>query len=144
MDRLNAFGWSFAWDVRIGAVGLLAAFTAPLAWGLFIYHIYLIWVGVTTNESFKWDDWKADIQDGYVYLAQEPRKEQESGDAPYVHWPKANTQKLLNRADELSVQYIGHVADFSEPIWRRVLSTSEVDNLYDLGFGENFKDIFPR
>lgn len=33
---------AFAQNVRVGGVGMLAAFTAPLAWGLFFYHLYLI------------------------------------------------------------------------------------------------------
>jgi palmitoyltransferase len=27
-------------------------------WGLFLYHVYLIWAGMTTNESPKWADWR--------------------------------------------------------------------------------------
>lgn len=143
LDKLNAFSWTIVWDVRIGAICLLAVFTAPLAWGLFWYHVYLIWVGVTTNESFKWDDWKADIADGYVYKAQDARKEPETAETPYVRWPKPNTQKLLNRAEDLSVQCAGQINTLAEPAWTQIRSTKDMDNLYDLGFWENLKDVFP-
>jgi palmitoyltransferase len=70
--------WAFAAHIRVGAIALLAAMTAPLAGGLLAYHIYLIWHGMTTNESFKWEEWAEDVQDGYVYRctdAQHPRPE---------------------------------------------------------------------
>lgn len=51
----------------IAGVGLLALFTAPLAWGLWTYHLYLIWAGTTTNENGKWGDWEADMADGCVF-----------------------------------------------------------------------------
>ena len=34
-----------------------------------MYHGYLIWAGMTTNESSKWSDFKEDVGDGYVYRA---------------------------------------------------------------------------
>ena len=36
----QSWGWAFAQDFRIGAVGMLALLTAPLAWGLFFYRTY--------------------------------------------------------------------------------------------------------
>ena len=47
----SAWSWAIAEDVRIGAVGLLALLTAPLGWGLFFYHVYLIWAGMTVGSS---------------------------------------------------------------------------------------------
>ncbi|KAI2478336.1 Palmitoyltransferase [Pyrenophora tritici-repentis] len=41
---------------------------SPLA--LFGYHIYLIWAGMTTNESGKWSDWSDDMVEGVVFLGQ--------------------------------------------------------------------------
>ncbi|KAJ4371694.1 palmitoyltransferase swf1 [Didymella sp. IMI 355093] len=49
-------------------VGLLALLTWPLPLGLLAYHIYLIWAGMTTNESSKWADWRDDMADGVVFL----------------------------------------------------------------------------
>jgi hypothetical protein len=54
-------------------VGLLALLTWPLPLGLLAYHIYLIWAGMTTNESSKWADWRDDMADGVVFLGR--RKE---------------------------------------------------------------------
>ena len=72
-QRFDLWAWAFTEDIRIGCVGLLAAFTAPLAWGLLLYHVYLVWAGMTTSESFKWDEWKEDVADGYVVKTSLPR-----------------------------------------------------------------------
>lgn len=55
--------------LSIAGVGLLAASTASLPLGLLGYHLYLIWAGMTTNESQKWADWRDDMADGYVFRA---------------------------------------------------------------------------
>ncbi|KAI4710721.1 hypothetical protein J4E89_004311 [Alternaria sp. Ai002NY15] len=54
--------------VRGSGVGLLALLTWPLPLGLLAYHVYLIWAGMTTNESAKWADWRDDMADGVVFL----------------------------------------------------------------------------
>lgn len=50
-------------------VGLLALLTWPLPLGLLAYQTYLIYAGMTTNESSKWADWRDDMSDGIVFLA---------------------------------------------------------------------------
>jgi palmitoyltransferase ZDHHC4 len=55
--------------LSIAGVGLLAASTAALPLGLLLYHCYLIWAGMTTNESQKWADWRDDMADGSVFKA---------------------------------------------------------------------------
>jgi palmitoyltransferase len=57
-----------AGGLRVAGVGLLALLTWPLPLGLLAYHIYLIWAGMTTNESAKWADWRDDMADGVVFL----------------------------------------------------------------------------
>jgi len=54
--------------VRGSGVGLLALLTWPLPLGLLAYHVYLIWAGMTTNESAKWADWRDEMADGVVFL----------------------------------------------------------------------------
>ncbi|KAH7381281.1 DHHC palmitoyltransferase-domain-containing protein [Phaeosphaeria sp. MPI-PUGE-AT-0046c] len=56
--------------LRASGVGLLALLTWPLPFGLLAYHVYLIWAGMTTNESGKWSDWQDDMADGVVFLGQ--------------------------------------------------------------------------
>lgn len=54
--------------LRASGVGLLALLTWPLPLGLLAYHVYLIWAGMTTNESSKWSDWSDDMAEGVVFL----------------------------------------------------------------------------
>jgi len=56
-----------AGGLSIAGVGMLmvATFTLPL--GLLAYHCYLIWAGMTTNESSKWADLREDMADGVVF-----------------------------------------------------------------------------
>ncbi|CAI6332203.1 unnamed protein product [Periconia digitata] len=55
--------------VSAAGVGLLALLTWPLPLGLLAYQTYLVYAGMTTNESSKWTDWRDDMQDGVVFLA---------------------------------------------------------------------------
>jgi hypothetical protein len=67
--------------LSIAGVGLLALLTWPLPLGLLAYHIYLIWAGMTTNESSKWADWRDDMADGVVFLG----KRREDTMAEHTH-----------------------------------------------------------
>ena len=145
MNRLDMWSWALVEDVRIGSVGLLALFTAPLAWGLFLYHVYLIWTGMTTNESFKWDDWKEDVAGGLVYKNTTPVEQLTTNDGldnePYVPWPVLHKQRLLNRAFSGTLE-MDKEADLLRNGWTRIRSLGEVENIYDLGFWDNLKEIF--
>nr|XP_001394239.2 essential cytoplasmic protein Ctr86 [Aspergillus niger CBS 513.88] len=63
----NIWAVVIAADIRIGAITLLMTMTAPLAAAFLVYHTYLIWAGMTTNESSKWSDWKEEVADGMAY-----------------------------------------------------------------------------
>ncbi|KAI7410477.1 zf-DHHC-domain-containing protein, partial [Hortaea werneckii] len=59
-----------AGGLSIAGVGLLAGSTALLPFALLAYHAYLIWAGMTTNESSKWADWRDDIYSGHVFRSE--------------------------------------------------------------------------
>ena len=42
-EYIDCWLWAISGDYRIGGVGMLATLTGPLTWGIFFYHIYLIW-----------------------------------------------------------------------------------------------------
>ena len=149
---------AFADNIRIGSVTMLACMTAPLALGLFLYHVYLIWAGMTTNESHKWADWRDDIADGIVFKGRRlltgpggtfPNPEVE----PKVAWPLESDQILIRReygwpsSLEANEQRAGRSsASDTDPVndgkgWVNVLKLEEVYNIYDLGFWDNFRDI---
>lgn len=154
-NAMNAGGLSIA------GIGMLAATTGALPFGLLAYHCYLIWAGMTTNESQKWADWREDIKDGCVFKASRKalhaydqrhsrharENNQTNGtngptsyiqdypNGPAIPWPKDSDQVLLCAAPD------------SEPpaeeavLWKRVWSLRDVDNIYDLGGWTNFKLI---
>lgn len=151
----RSWGWAFTQDVRVGSVGLLAMMTAPLAWGLFWYHLYLIWAGMTTNESGKWADWRDDIADGLVFRADRNIDDGGGGERntdiePFVEWPISSTQQLVRsdngRSPEAQPSSTGTQSRVAEQYthWRRVKSLEEVDNLYDLGFWDNLTDVLSK
>lgn len=145
--------------VSIAGVGLLAASTASLPLGLLAYHLYLIWAGMTTNESQKWSEWKEDMHDGYVFRANvdelrlhnEQRNvrndhQQDGNRQPNpalrgleaqedVMWPISSDQVLVRTND-------GKPPRRQDALWTRVWDIREVDNIYDLGGIENFRQVF--
>jgi palmitoyltransferase len=148
--------WAISEDIRIGGVGMLAALTAPLAWGLFSYHVYLIWAGMTTSETSKWADWKDDIADGLVFKRKRRTRDSSGGlfdtdIEPVVNWPASNDQWLMRCDDgqppdeevEIFANPTRERMVSQKPDWKRVESLTEVDNLYDLGFWANIADIIP-
>ena len=153
----RTWGWAVAQDFRIGGVGMLAFMTAPLAWGMLVYHTYLIWAGMTTNESSKWSEWKDDIDDGLVFRLEssaDPTGAAHSDldDEPVVVWPITSNQRLMKCKDGQPPKFHNGLAGATESrettsvqqqqqSWRRVHSLNEVDNLYDLGFGDNLGDV---
>ncbi|RMZ90107.1 hypothetical protein DV736_g2669, partial [Chaetothyriales sp. CBS 134916] len=54
---------------RVVATTMLCIMCWPLAMGFAVYHGYLIWAGMTTNESSKWAEWKEDVGAGEVWRA---------------------------------------------------------------------------
>ena len=152
--------WVIGIQWRIGAVTMLAVMALPLSLGFFLYHVYLLWTGMTTNESSKWADWRDDIADGLVYRAslsslQDRGSHPDSSIEPTGSpWPTRSSwwvvltsngeQPTLEKTS--SIQQNGVVPHRGEPDWRwqRVHSISELENLYDLGFFDNVLDVWNR
>ncbi|KAL9025138.1 MAG: hypothetical protein Q9196_005994 [Gyalolechia fulgens] len=148
------WSWALALDVHVGGVGLLALLTAPLAWTMFSYHIYLVWAGTTTNESSKWSEWRESIDRGLVYkwIGDTDSISETRADPsvePFVQWPIDSNQRLFRSADgqhpdaRASQSPRAATADLGMPSgWKPVSGLHDIENLYDLGFWENLKDAF--
>lgn len=128
--------WSVAVarDARVGGVGLLALTTAPLAWGLFAYHVYLIWAGMTTNETNKWRLLREDMADGLVFKRE--CSPAELNCSQECSWPVHPHQAVIITSDGrpplLPSQGASH-----EHNWQRCWKLGQLENVYDLGFGDN-------
>ena len=101
---------------------------------------------MTTSESFKWDEWKDDITDGYVFKCTEPKPKPANGEDhedydPYVPWPVSSEQRLVSRANRVSLDAEPD-AELTKPPWTPVRDLGDVVNIYDLGVWDNFVDIF--
>ena len=152
----HSWAWAFANDVRVGGTGMLALLTAPLAWGLFWYHFYLIWAGMTTNETSKWADWRDDITDGLVLKSERTSNgvavnQTPTEIEPFVDWPISTKQQLFSSHGGQLLEGTTAITTARRELppsqqqrWRRVQNLAEVDNLYDLGFWDNLKDIIPK
>lgn len=147
-----------AYDTRIGAVTMLMFMTAPLAVGFLVYHTYLIWAGMTTNESAKWSDWKDDVADGmaFKFIGSHKRSKSPLLDSPQaeISWPVSSDQMLVLTGGEPPKE--GHGVhrssnDIMQPHdpkaavdqrFVQVKSMKEIDNIYDLGFWNNLCHVF--
>ncbi|KAM0468043.1 hypothetical protein ACHAP7_011336 [Fusarium lateritium] len=125
----------------MGASSLLAALTSPLVWGLFLYTLYLVYCGTTTNETLKWSDWKEEMRDGFAFRRSmstlRPRNEQV--EPPCPRWPVEVKQIIITTQDGQSPKTERLPG---EGQWERVWNLSDVENLYDMGFWDNLVDIF--
>jgi hypothetical protein len=154
----NAFVFAMSiGGLSVAGVGLLAITTMPLPFALFVYHLYLIWAGMTTNESAKWADWRDDMADGVAWIGKRsvveahnkerkarqlrnrnrlsgqagPVSDSEEPEEEYVPWPKHSDQILVSTTD-------GKAPTGQEQLWERCSNLDMVENIYDLGFWNNF------
>ncbi|PWY64090.1 hypothetical protein BO83DRAFT_411446 [Aspergillus eucalypticola CBS 122712] len=154
----NIWAVVIAADIRIGAITLLMTMTAPLAAAFLVYHTYLIWAGMTTNESSKWSDWKEEVADGMAYKSS---KAEIYGSSPLLaeyqsaqsFWPVSSDQVLILTDGEPPKEGCLLSRDSNEikqpsnrdaPIdrrWVQVQSMKEIDNIYDLGFWNNLRHV---
>ncbi|EUC34354.1 hypothetical protein COCCADRAFT_4291 [Bipolaris zeicola 26-R-13] len=135
--------------IRGSGVGLLALLTWPLPLGLLTYHIYLIWAGMTTNESSKWADWRDEMAEGVVFLGhrrEDTMHEYRSptdDEEPPTTWPLESRHILIRtrtgQPPKLLPSRIKSVA--KEGSFERVWNLAAVENVYDLGFWDNIVEV---
>lgn len=126
--------------VGMGGVTLLTLMTSPLVWGLLGYHIYLIYCGTTTNESMKWQDWQAEMDDGFAFKRAMPvdRVKDPRWEPTWTRWP-VETMQILVRTEDGSPPTPDGAPGVGD--WERVWHLRDVENLYDLGFWDNLLDV---
>ncbi|EFQ98420.1 hypothetical protein MGYG_01450 [Nannizzia gypsea CBS 118893] len=146
-------------DIQIGAITLLSLLCAPLSSAMLLYHIYLIWSGMTTNESSKWGEWRDDITDGFAYKAKakEVRPQHDFGPRDEgISWPKRSEQTLVytnGQPPRVGYTFTDERNSIKQPDrtdapidtrWTQVQSLKEIINIYDLGFLGNLRDSISR
>lgn len=153
----HVLGLAVAFDMRVGTVSLLAFMTAPLTIAFLVYHTYLIWAGMTTNENAKWSEWKDDAAEGYVFKSSRAEIFGESSESPKQTessgWPLSSDQILVLTTDGQPPKAGYMLCDDSneilqkcdihapvDPRWIRVTGLGDIDNIYDRGFWDNLRD----
>ena len=58
VSYFQCFQYMFAHHNVVMAIGVFCAVIGCALFGFWAYHMYLIWCGTTTNETFKWGDLK--------------------------------------------------------------------------------------
>lgn len=148
----------------LAAPTLLSLLSFPLAAGLTAYHIYLIWAGMTTNESGKWADLREDIGEGRVWRARleelkgdfsperwgegrQRGREGEGGDWPLepgwvvVRMEEGGRRPRVRRRGDVRAREGDPEQWEEDERWMQVRSLSQIENIYDLGFWDNLKDV---
>lgn len=131
--------------ITVAGVGLLAFMTWPLPLGLLGYHIYLVYAGMTTNESTKWADWRDDMYDGAVFLTRILPNADTTDAARFSSWPVRSKQMLVRTNDGMPPRQLPpviHEIVGDEVEWERCWKLAQVENLYDLGFWDNLMHVF--
>ena len=140
---LIVWSWGLQDTVSMGSVTMLALLTSPLVWGLLAYTVYLIYCGTTTNESLKWSDWKAEMEDGFAFKRRMPpnRAKNLRFEPAWTRWP-VETEQILVRTEDGRPPPADDARLPGEGEWIPVWGLRDVENLYDLGLWDNLLDVF--
>jgi palmitoyltransferase ZDHHC4 len=142
-DWLVLWSWGLQDRVRLGAVSMLAILVSPLVWGLLAYNLWLVYCGTTTNESMKWSDLQYEMSEGVVFRRRLPlsRPKDPRWEAMWTRWP-VESEQILVQTENGAVPPTDREWPPGEGEWERVWKLKDVENLYDLGLGDNLVDIF--
>lgn len=135
-------------DKSLGALGVFASLAGLVVFIFMFYNIYLIATGVTTNESFKWEDI------GEMIYRKELVEVIETDAAGKQIGPKRYEQR--DRRHPSHPRYVGPSVQ-EQPSPKQALSSRqiievekvigkmrEIDNIYDQGVVANIRSIvFP-
>lgn len=135
--------WGLQSGVAMGSVTLLTLLTTPLVWGLLGYHLWLVYCGTTTNESMKWQDWQAEMNEGGVYkrtIIERNRVKDLKVEPAWTRWP-VEAEQVMVRTDDGKPPRSSHRLP-GEGEWEAVWRLKDVENLYDIGLWDNLVDVF--
>ncbi|KAF9430446.1 hypothetical protein BGZ94_006794 [Podila epigama] len=146
-------------DKGLGALGVFATLAGLVIFIFFMYNLYLIATGVTTNESFKWEDIGemiyrrelVEVQDVNLEGVAIGPKRYEQRDRrhpshlryipPQPRSPQQQQQQAQSRMR--SSEQDDEVLEY-RTVERVITKMSEIDNLYDEGVRKNLRSIlFP-
>ena len=145
MQRESPIGGLFLLSFLIGIVMVI----------FLLYQLYLVFRGMTANEVFKWEDLSDAIARGKLYVI-EPEGESKEKTKKKKGAGKGEGHREIVFKDRSAKQeteeaMVGMATGRKEEkgegemVEKKIGSLAEVDNLYDRGFVENFKEVlFPK
>ncbi|KAJ1975548.1 palmitoyltransferase swf1, partial [Dimargaris verticillata] len=128
MSWVQSFQYTISLQPLLGALGLLLVLISPAVLAFLVYAIYLVFLGVTSNEADKWQDLHEWIKDGCAYWEPITASTHE-----YVHQHNPcqaipdRRIRIIEAPDQTPVPQSCAL----------VSSLDEVDNMYDQGWWAN-------
>jgi palmitoyltransferase len=125
----------------MGAVTLLTFLVSPMVWAFFLYTIWMLYRGMTTNESLKWAEWRDEIGYGTAWrrALPEPRAKNPRLEGTVSRWP-ADARHILITTETGQPPQNPNLPGVGP--WERVTSAGSLHNIYDVGFWNNLVDVF--
>ncbi|KAI5308500.1 palmitoyltransferase swf1 [Ascosphaera atra] len=153
-SKAELMGVAVGENLRVGSVSLLCFMCCPLPLAMFGYHVYLIWAGITTNETSKWEVWKELVAEKAAFAATKGEVyERILSYERETDWPAKSEQTLRCTRDarppRVGYHYNDRLWEIVQPAdegapedsrWERVKDMTEVVNMYDMGFVANLRD----
>ncbi|KAG9324311.1 hypothetical protein KVV02_004600 [Mortierella alpina] len=151
----HIFIYQMQTDKSLGALGVFAALAGLVVFIFFVYNLYLVATGVTTNESFKWEDvgemiYRRELVEvTEVDAAGVPigPKQYEQRDRRHPSHPKyvapPPPAQQPGQQQQQHAQPSGQGAKTRQiRVMERVISKmKEIDNIYDQGVRTNISSI---
>ncbi|KAG0265332.1 hypothetical protein BGZ95_003363 [Linnemannia exigua] len=143
----HIFIYQMQTDKSLGALGVFASLAGLVIFIFLIYNIYLIATGVTTNESFKWEDIgemiyrkelveviETDAAGTQIGAKRYEQRDRRHPSHPRYVGPPVLPQESPKPAQSSSREVI--------EIEKVISKMREIDNIYDQGMVANLKSIF--
>lgn len=153
----------------LGALGIFALLVGFVIFIFTCYQLSLVYYGMTANEAFKWEDMEDIVMAGELWVFEKDIEEESKrkkkknknkdtwevrGKTTAIYYMQSAKQRQnrslegeseVNRENSETNEENSEISEEnSRKIGQQVKSMSELHNLYDQGFWNNFKEIiFP-
>ncbi|GJJ75704.1 palmitoyltransferase ZDHHC4 [Entomortierella parvispora] len=145
----HIFLYQMQTDKSLGALAIFASLAGLVIFIFFIYNLYLIATGVTTNESFKWEDIgemiyrrelveviETDMNGAQLGPKRYEQRDRRHPSHPRYVEPSASQQSLQQQHQQKRPQPLPRPA-----VERVITKMKEIENIYDRGVKENLSSI---
>ncbi|PRP89340.1 hypothetical protein PROFUN_02214 [Planoprotostelium fungivorum] len=133
---LLVFQWVMSAGGLVAPLGLFTGIISIVLYGFFAYHIYLIVVNTTTNESYKWYDYVDQAQVKFYMAHKDEIEEQKK----VVEAEKTKGKKKDARRDHRDPDWT--LADYTIPKYRLdSRGKVVVKNMYNRGWRKNLAEV---